>query len=59
MTLEEEVKILRQDVEYIKGILAELVEDSLLTPDEDEIVKEAKDAVRRGDLSAFIEAEEI
>ncbi|OFV67140.1 MAG: hypothetical protein CW694_00455 [Candidatus Syntrophoarchaeum sp. WYZ-LMO15] len=59
MTLEEEVKVLRQDVEYIKEILAELVEDSLLTPDEDEIVKEAKDAVRRGDLSAFIEAEEI
>ena len=59
MALEEEVNILRQDVAYIKGVLAELVEDSVLTPDEEEIVKEVKESVRRGDLSDFIKAEEI
>ena len=59
MALEEEMRILRQDVEYIKGVLAELVEDSMLTSEEEEMVKEAREAVDRGDLSDFIKAEEI
>jgi hypothetical protein len=38
MALEEEIMILRQDVEYIKGVLAELVDDSLLTSEEGAMV---------------------
>ena len=57
MALEEEIRILRQDVEYIKGVLAELVDDSLLTSEEGAMVKEARRDVNRGDLSDFIEAE--
>jgi hypothetical protein len=45
---------LRQDVAYIKGVLAELVDDSVLTSEEEEMVKGAREAVRRGDLSDFI-----
>ncbi|MEA1998328.1 MAG: hypothetical protein U9N61_03250 [Euryarchaeota archaeon] len=59
MALEEEIRILRQDVEYIKGVLAELVADSLLTSEEGAMVKEARRDVNRGDLSDFIEAEEL
>jgi len=59
MALEEEIRILRQDVEYIKGVLAELVDDSLLTSEEGAMVKEARREVNRGDLSDFIEAEEL
>ncbi len=59
MALEEEIKILRQDVEYIKDVLAELVDDSLLTSEEGAMVKEARRDVNRGDLSDFIEAEEL
>jgi len=59
MALEEEIRILRQDVEYIKGVLAELVEDSLLTSEEEEMVREARGAVGRHDLSDFIKAEEL
>ncbi len=59
MALEEEIRILRQDVEYIKGVLAELVDDSLLTSEEGEMVKEARRDVNRGDLSDFLEAEEL
>ncbi|NQE46019.1 hypothetical protein C5S31_08360 [ANME-1 cluster archaeon GoMg2] len=59
MALEEEIKILRQDVAYIKGVLAELVDDSVLTSEEEELVKEAREAVRRDDLSDFIKAEEV
>jgi hypothetical protein len=54
MAIEEEIKILRQDVAYIKGVLAELVDDSVLTSEEEELVKEAREAVRRDDLSDFI-----
>ena len=57
MALEEEIRILRQDVEYIKGVLAELVDDSLLTSEEGAMVKEARRDVNRSDLSDFIEAE--
>jgi hypothetical protein len=59
MAIEEEIKILRQDVAYIKGVLAELVDDSVPTSAEAEMVKEARDAVRRDDLSDFIKAEEV
>jgi hypothetical protein len=59
MALEEEIRILRQDVEHIKGVLAELVDDSLLTSEEGAMVKEARSDVNRGDLSDFIEAEEL
>ena len=59
MAIEEEIKILRQDVAYIKGVLAELVDDSVLTSGEEELVKEAREAVRRDDLSDFIKAEEV
>ena len=59
MAIEEEIKILRQDVAYIKGVLAELVDDSVLTSAEEELVKEAREAVRRDDLSDFIKAEEV
>jgi hypothetical protein len=59
MALEEEIRILRQDVEYIKGVLAELVDDSLLTSEEGAMVKEARRDVNRGDLSDFVEAEEL
>ncbi len=59
MALEEEIRILRQDVEYIKGALAELVEDSVLTSEEEEMVRRVTEAVRRGDLSGFIKAEEL
>ncbi len=59
MALEEEIRILRQDVRYIKGVLAELVDDSLLTSEEGAMVKEARRDVNRGDLSDFIEAEEL
>jgi len=59
MALGEEIRILRQDVEYIKDVLAELVDDSVLTSEEEERVREAREAVRRGDLSKFIKAEEI
>lgn len=59
MAIEEEIKILRQDVAYIKGVLAELVDDSVLTSAEAELVKEARGAVRRDDLSDFIKAEEV
>jgi len=59
MALEEEIRILRQDVEYIKGVLAELVDDSLLTSEEGAMVKEARRDVNRSDLSDFIEAEEL
>nr|QNO54111.1 hypothetical protein PCFKKONE_00015 [Methanosarcinales archaeon ANME-1 ERB7]QNO56593.1 hypothetical protein GDLDPPJJ_00020 [Methanosarcinales archaeon ANME-1 ERB7]QNO56628.1 hypothetical protein HANIDNDE_00014 [Methanosarcinales archaeon ANME-1 ERB7] len=59
MALEEEIRILRQDVEYIKGVLAELVDDSLLTSEEGAMVKEARREVNRGDLSDFIESEEL
>ena len=59
MALEEEIRILRQDVEYIKGALAELVEDSVLTSEEEGLIRKATEAVRRGDLSGFIKAEEI
>jgi hypothetical protein len=59
MALEEEIRILRQDVVYIKGVLAELVDDSLLTSEEGAMVKEARRDVNRGDLSDFIEAEEL
>jgi hypothetical protein len=55
MALEEEIRILRQDVEYIKGVLAELVDDSLLTIEEGAMVKEARRDVNRGDLSDFID----
>ena len=54
MALEEEIKILRQDVAYIKGVLAEFVDDSVLTSEEVELVKGAREAVRRDDLSDFI-----
>ncbi|MFZ2070057.1 MAG: hypothetical protein WAV32_00300 [Halobacteriota archaeon] len=59
MAIEDEIKILRQDVAYIKGVLAELVDDSVLTSKEEELVKEAREAVRRDDLSDFIKAEEV
>jgi hypothetical protein len=59
MALEEEIRILRQDVVYIKGVLAELVDDSLLTSEEGAMVKEARRDVNRGDLSDFIESEEL
>lgn len=59
MALGEEIRILRHDVEYIKDVLAELVDDSVLTGEEEERVREAREAVRRGDLSKFIKAEEI
>ncbi len=59
MAIEEEIKILRQDVAYIKGVLAELVDDSVLTSEEEELVKEARVAVRCDDLSEFIKAEEV
>ena len=59
MALEEEIRILRQDVEYIKVVLAELVDDSALTSDEEVMLGKAKEAVRRGDLSDFINAEEL
>ena len=42
------------DFRDIKGVLAELVDDSVLTSAEAEMVKEARDAVRRDDLSDFI-----
>ena len=45
MSLEEEIRLLRQDVEYIKGVLADFVDDSALTSD--------GEAVYRGDLSDF------
>jgi regulator of replication initiation timing len=59
MALEEEIRILRQEVEDIKGILAELVEDSVLTHDEEEMLKEAREAVRRDKLADFIKLEEL
>ncbi len=59
MALEEEIRILRQDVEYIKVVLAELVDDSVLTSDEEVMVRKAREAVQRGDLSDFINAEEL
>ncbi len=59
MALGEEIRILRQDVEYIKDVLAELVDDSVLTSEEEERVREAREALRRVDLSKFIKAEEI
>jgi regulator of replication initiation timing len=59
MALEEEIRILRQDVRYIKEVLAELVEDSMLTSEEEEMVREARGAVGRYDLSDFVTAEEL
>ena len=59
MALEEEIRILRQDVEYIKGVLAEFVDDSLLTSEEGAMVKEVRKDVNRDDLSDFIEAGEL
>ena len=59
MAIEEEIKLLRQDVAYIKGVLAEFMDDSVLTSEEEELVKEAREAVRRDDLSDFIKAEEV
>ncbi len=59
MALEEEIRILRQDVEYIKVVLAELVDDSALTSDEEVMLRMAREAVHRGDLSDFINAEEL
>ncbi|MFV9677843.1 MAG: hypothetical protein ACNYVW_09365 [Methanosarcinales archaeon] len=59
MAIEEEIKILRHDVAYIKGVLAELVDDSVLTSEEEELIKEAREDVRRDDLSDFIKAEEV
>ena len=59
MALEEEIRILRRDVDYIKSALAELVEDSVLTRGEEKRVRRAREAVRRADLSEFIKAEEI
>ncbi|GEM_PF-3092515 len=59
MALEEEIRILRRDVRYIKEVLAELVEDSMLTREEEEMVREARGAVDRHDLSDFIKAEEL
>jgi len=59
MALEKEIRILRHDMEYIKEVLAELVEDSVLTSEEEEKVRRAREAVRRGNLSNFIKAEEI
>jgi hypothetical protein len=50
---------LKQDVEYIKGILAELVEDSVLAHDEEEMLKEAREAVRRDKLADLIKLEEL
>ena len=56
MALEEEIRMLRQDVEYIKGVLAELVDDSaLLMSDEEVLLEMAREAVHRGDLSDFID----
>jgi hypothetical protein len=59
MALEEEIRMLRQDVEYIKGVLAELVDDSALTSDEKGLLRMAREAVHRGDLSDFIDAGEL
>lgn len=59
MALEEEIRILRNDVEYIKGILAEIVGESMLASEEEDMVKEAKLAVHRGELSDFLKAEEL
>ena len=59
MALEEEIRILRQDVEYIKVVLAELVDDSVLTGDEEVMLRMARVAVHRGDLSDFVNAEEL
>jgi regulator of replication initiation timing len=59
MALEEEIRILRRDVGYIKEVLAELVEDSMLTREEEEMVRDARGAVGRHDLSDFIKADEL
>jgi len=58
MALGEELRILRRDIEYIKGVLAELADDSVLTMEE-EMVRKAREAVRRGGFSDFIKTEEI
>jgi hypothetical protein len=43
----------------IKGVLAELVDDSALTSDEKGLLRMAREAVHRGDLSDFIDAGEL
>lgn len=40
-------------------VLAELVDDSALTSDEEVLLRMAREAVHRGDLSDFINAEEL
>jgi hypothetical protein len=57
--LEEEMRILRQDLEYIKGVLGELVDDSALTSDEEVLLRMARETVHRGDFSDFIDSEEL
>jgi len=47
------------DVVYIKEVLAELVEDSRLTSEEEKLVRDAKGAVGRHNLSEFMKAEEL
>ncbi|MBN2219012.1 MAG: hypothetical protein JW697_01905 [Kosmotogaceae bacterium] len=55
MALEEELRLLRQDVAYINVVLADFVEDSALTSDEEGLLRMAREAVHRGDLSDFID----
>ena len=63
MSLQEiyvELKKIREDVEYIKKILSQLdICDLVLSPEEEELVKQAKEAIEKNDFSDFIDVDEL
>ncbi|MEM1957355.1 MAG: hypothetical protein QXX76_03700 [Archaeoglobaceae archaeon] len=53
-----ELREIKKRIERIEDAIEELV-DSILTPDEQELIRKHKEAIKKGDFSEFIDAEDL
>ena len=55
-----EIKRIREDLDYLKKVLSVLeIGDYFLTSEEEKMIKEAREAVKRKDFSEFIDVDEL
>jgi len=55
-----EIKKIREDLDYLKKVLsASEIGDYFLTSEEEKMIKEAREAIKKKDFSRFIDVDEL
>jgi len=55
-----EIKKIREDLDYLKKVLsASEIGDYFLTSEEEKMIKEAREAIKKKDFSEFIDVDEL